>query len=198
MILRSYRTGKRWTYYCGRPFYMSTRHRPAELRIPYFRHRHRHCLKPKCRQDFGRFQAMRNLSHMLLFLSMNHLHGYKWTLGIHKSKRIQAKESSPSWSLFPVPPHANLCYSIPKTDRQTDRRIMPEYIMLGRISAEVGKTRNWQYFRQCRNSMAVNWYQIQFRLHIAVYETELMKPTYYWLSISFILNNHMKLLSLPR
>ena len=101
---------------------MSTRHRPAELRIPYFRHRHRHCLKPKCRQDFGRFQAMRNLSHMLLFLLMNHLHGYKWTLGIHKSKRIQAKESSPSWSLFPVPPHANLCYSIPKPDRQTDRQ----------------------------------------------------------------------------
>ena len=42
--------------YCGRPFHTSTRHWPAEHRIPYFRHRH--CLKSKYRQHFGRFQAM--------------------------------------------------------------------------------------------------------------------------------------------
>ena len=46
-----------WPYYCGRLFYTSTRHRLADLRIPYFRHRHRH------RQDFG--------------LPMNLLHGFK-------------------------------------------------------------------------------------------------------------------------
>ena len=32
---------------------------------------------------------------------------------------------------------------------------MPKYIMLCRISAELGKTGNWQNFRQHRNSMVV-------------------------------------------
>ena len=45
------------------------------------------------------------------------------------------------YSLF----HPMLTYVTPyqrQTDRQTDRRNMPEYIVLGRISAEVGKTGN--------------------------------------------------------
>ena len=39
----------------SRPFYTSTR--LAELRLPYFRHRH--CLKPQFWQDFGRLEVMR-------------------------------------------------------------------------------------------------------------------------------------------
>ena len=52
--------------------------------------------------------------------------------------------------------HPTLCYAAPyhrQTDRHTSCRNMPKYIMLSRISAELGKTGDWQYFRQYRNTM---------------------------------------------